>query len=369
MSQSPPAAGGRKGPRILFVRLSAIGDILHTLPALTYVRSCLPEAHIGWVVEELSAPYLDGHPGLDEVFIVPRKRWRGRWTQVWRSEVLPYFRALRARGWDSAIDFQGLTKSGLVAWASGAPRRVGYGDRDGRELNKLFTTVRVKPPASARHVVERNLALVEGLGLTPPQKPVYGTLALRNDERAAAERFFAEWGVRPGEGVVALNPGAGWSSKRWPPGHFAALGAMLARETGMRMLVFWGPREEPLRDAIVEGLRERGVEAQAAPPTTLRQLAAFVERTALFVGGDTGPTHLAALLGVPTVGVFGSSDSVRNGPWGPRAITVARTELDCLPCWKTQCPLVGGAETGIPCLEGLAPEVVAKAALNVLKKT
>jgi ADP-heptose:LPS heptosyltransferase len=216
-------------------------------------------------------------------------------------------------------------------------------------------------------VVERNLCLLEGLGVPIPRERVFGGIALKEEEKRAARGFFEAWGVEPGREVVALNPGAGWESKRWPWGHFARLGERLWSDGNLKSLVLWGPKEEVLRDAILRELKERGVEARAAPPTGLRELAALVREVALFVGGDTGPTHLAAIQGVPTLGVFGGSDAVRNGPWGPRVRTLQTTTLPCVPCWKQKCLLPRENPEVIPCLERVTPEQVAEAGLTLLE--
>ncbi len=389
---------------ILIIRLSAIGDVIHTLPALAALRRALPRARIGWVVEDLSAPLLEGHPQIDRLYVIPKRRWRGQWSRVWRSEVVPFFRAIRADGWDAAIDFQGLTKSGLAAWASGAPVRVGFRGKDSREINCLFVNRRIYPPEEARHVVERNLALLAGVDVEPPREPVYGKIHVREDEIGWARGVIADWGAewaaawRPptresegggqengsgleGRGGIALlNPGAGWPTKRWPPWHFVELGARLHAAAGLRSVVVWGPREEPLRDAIRGGLQERAVPVQAAPPTSLRQLAALCLGAALFVSGDTGPAHLAAMMGIPTLALFGASDGRRNSPWGPRVATLQLDSLPCIPCWDTQCRLAKPSEQCVghpdatsppqplppPCLAQLDPERAAREALRLL---
>jgi len=352
---------------ILIIRLSAIGDVVHTLPSLEVLRRSFPKARIGWIVEELSAPLLEDHPAIDRLYVIPKRRWRGHWVRLWRSEVVPFFRQVRADGWEAAIDFQGLTKSGVVARVSGARVRVGYGDRDGREINKLFTNRKVVPPPEARHVVERNLALLAGLGVETPDAPPIGRIPLRENETAAARRFFEEWGVEPAHEVAILNPGAGWKTKRWPRAHFVTAAERLWNEAKLKPLVVWGPKEEALRDAIVEALQEKNIDARAAPATGLRDLAALVREAALFIGGDTGPTHLAAMQGVPTVGVFGGSDAKRNGPWGPQAMSIqlGTDTLPCIPCWKGECRLPREDPHVIPCLERLDPERVVQAALKL----
>lgn len=362
MTPSAPIDDDGSRLRILIVRLSAIGDIVHALPVLGALRAARPNAHIGWLVEGLSAPLLDGHPHLDELFVF-QKKWRKAWHGgLLSTEARALMNQVKARRWDVAIDLQGLARSGLLAWISGAAARIGYGDHDARELNWLFNNRRVKPPATARHVVQRNLALLRAMGIDAPAdtKPL---IAIRDDEKAAMRaRLVGECDAAPSDRFVALNPGAGWASKRWPPERFARVGVDIARRTGLRPLVLWGPGEEQLRDAVVVGLRAARMHPIAAPPTRIRELATLISLCELFVGGDTGPTHIAGALGVPTVSVFGASDGARNRPWpisaGPM---IQRDDLACVPCWKTACPLRGDAH--LACLRGLPHERVADAAV------
>lgn len=345
---------------VLIVRLSAIGDVIHALPVLTALRQALPKARLGWVVEELSAPLLENHPYLDRLYVIPKKRWKKNFARLYFPEIRPFFREIRREGWEAALDIHGLTKSGLVARACGARIRVGYGDEDGREINKWFTNLKVTPSPAAKHVVERNLCLLEGLGIDPVMDAV-GTMGLRAEEKDAMRALLRDAGRDGSAPLLALNPGAGWASKRWAPEKFAATGAALAESDGLVPLVLWGPGEEAARDVIAAALAERGVPHVVAPPTRIRELAVLISLCSLFIGGDTGPTHLAGMLGVPTVSIFGASDGERNRPWpresGPM---IQRTELPCVPCWKTVCPLEGVDR--MACLRFLEVETVVAAA-------
>ncbi len=343
---------------ILIVRLSAIGDVIHALPVLAELRRQLPQARLGWIVEEVSAPLLRGHPQLDTLYAIPRRPWRGRsLARKLIPEVLPYFKSVAADGWEAALDLQGLTKSALAALGSRAALRVGFAGKDGREASRLLNTRTITPPPGAVHVVQRNLSLLEGLGLQPDLS-ARGLVHVECSEREAmADALRAlGWG---GERLAGLNPGAGWATKRWPPEHFAELARLLHRREGLRPLVVWGPGEEPLVAAMCAAME--GLAPIVAPRTGLRELAALVSLLDLFVGGDTGPTHLAAALGVRTLAVFGASDPRRNGPWPPlQHVAVAqRGDLACIPCWRTTCPLGGAAH--LACLGGLSPEDVVRA--------
>lgn len=352
--------------RILIVRLSAIGDIVHALPVLAALRAARPKAHIGWLVEGLSAPLLDDHPHLDEVFVF-QKRWRKNWNGgLLNPEARALMARVKAQRWDVTIDLQGLARSGLLAWMAGAPVRVGFAGPDAREFNWVFNNRRLAPPAGARHVVQRNLSLLRALKIDAAAD-TRGVIAIHDDERDALHtRLVRECGAAPDDRFVAINPGAGWASKRWPAALYARAGADIARRTGLRPLVLWGPGEEALRDGVAEGLRAAGIDPVVAPPTRIRELAVAISLCSLFLGGDTGPSHIAGALGVPTVSVFGASDGHRNRPWPLRAgPMIQREDLSCVPCWKTECPLKGDAH--LACLTGLDPERVADAAVAMVE--
>ncbi len=152
-------------PRILIVRRSAIGDVVHTLPALHLLRKAYPEAYIGWIVEDFAAAYIEDHPELDRLHKIPKKKWRAKPIRCYWPEIRPFYKELRAENYAVAIDFQGLTKSGLSAWLSKAPRRIGFGDAQSIELNRLFINEKVTPPPEARHLIERNAARLAPLGI------------------------------------------------------------------------------------------------------------------------------------------------------------------------------------------------------------
>lgn len=351
---------------ILIVRLSAIGDVIHALPVLDALKRNYPEARLGWIVEELSAPLLENHPQLDQVYVIPKKRWKKNFRSLYFSEIRPYFKQVKRDGWDVAIDLQGLTKSGLVAKASGAKIRIGYGDKDGREINKLFTNKKVTPRKEAVHVVQRNLELLRGLDIEPDPQAV-GKLGFLDEEIDAIKDKLKDSGWDGSTALAALNPGAGWSSKKWPVPHFVEVGKRLFAEYGYHPLILWGPGEEDLRDGIAEQLCADSVPFVIAPKTSVRELAVLISVSAFFVGGDTGPTHMAGMLGVPTVSIFGASDGHRNRPWPISSSTLVQLEeLDCVPCWKTVCPL--SENENLKCLKTLSPDRVMQAVQEQLNQ-
>lgn len=343
---------------VLIIRLSAIGDVVHALPLLEALRARLPDARIGWLAEELSAPLLQGHPHLDVVYTIPKKKWRGRMVRAFRPEIAPFFREIREDGWDATIDLQGITKSGAAAWACGASRRVGFRGTNSREANAFFQTHRVRPRPEDRHVVQQNLRLLEGLGLKVPATPPRGQLPIGEEETAAMEERLRAAGWS-GERLLGVNAGAGFPSKLWGADRYAALSRRLCTRTGFQPLIFWGPGEEALRDRLRGLLEATG--AIAAPRTSVRESAAMTALCSLFLSGDTGPAHLAGVLRVPVITVFGATDGARNCPWpaygsGAAGVYVQRRDLPCVPCRKRRCPLGGDAH--LACLKDLSPEDV-----------
>ena len=299
-------------PRILIVRLSAIGDVLHALPVLCALRDALPTAHLAWMVEGRSADLLAGHPALDEVVAVRR-----RWLKSPRA-VLDVRRRLRGR-FDVTIDVQGLSKSAVSARLSGARRRIGMAAPDGREISRWLNNVLVRPTAT--HVIDRNLELLGPLGITPGR--VRFDLPEREADGHRAEQTIAQLGGA--SRLAIINPGAGWPSKLWPAERFAVVAEHLGRVHGLLSLAVWaGDQEQAWAREIVAG---SGGWARLAPPTTLVELAALARRAQLVVSSDTGPLHLAAAVGTPCVGLFGPVPGERNGPYGPQHITIQAARL------------------------------------------
>ena len=290
-------------PRILIVRLSAIGDCVHSLPLLNALRDAYPESYICWLVEGRAGDLLEGHPALDQVIRIPRK-----WLKSFRT-VRKLRSELRELRFGVTIDPQGLTKSAVAAWLSGSRTRIGFGGVDGREMSPWLNNVLVE--ASASHVVDRNLELLLPLGIRSP-KPYFSIPESAADAQIA-EGCIHAMGLQAGYAVA--NPGAGWPSKLWSMQRFAAVSRHLAREHQLPTAVVWGgDAEKCWAEEIVAA---SGGSARLAPPTSLRELAAIARRARLFVGSDTGPLHIAAAVRTPCVGLFGPMPGERNGPYGP----------------------------------------------------
>ncbi|WP_197527579.1 glycosyltransferase family 9 protein [Posidoniimonas polymericola] len=300
--------------RILIVRLTAIGDVIHGLPSLCALRNAFPDAHISWVVEGAGAQLLEGHPALDEVIRAPR-RWYRSWGETRRLR-----KTLRQRRFDTAVDLQCLTKSALAAWLSGAPRRLGVAGRNGREFSRALNNVRTL--VRARHVIDQYLGILTPLGINNPK--VEFRLPESAADAAFADRLLAEGGLESGRFLV-MNPGAGWTSKQWPPERYGELAARLRRSHGVPTVVAWaGDQERRLAQTIVDA---SGAAARLAPDTSLTQLAALERRATLFVGSDTGPMHLAVAVGTPAVSLHGPSRASWCGAYGEHNQRI-QVELD-----------------------------------------
>lgn len=306
--------------RLLVIRLSSIGDIVHALPAVAALGEALPGAEVTWAVEARYACLLEGNPYVQHILKIDTLGWRGRFSsRTTIQEMKLAFSALRNPHFDVAIDFQGLIKSGIIAWASRAPQRVGFAGRWLREpMAGVFYTAHVTRQAW-RHIIEANLGLAEHLGATAtkwqfplPRKP--------EDEEYAKEQL-KKIGGGP---FILVNPGGGWHSKRWAPSNYAALIKKLEPEFSGEIVLTGSPAEAPLIQEILEAARCRRARYLAA---SITQYIALARLSSLFIGGDTGPMHLAAAVGAPVVALYGPTDPVRNGPFPKRNIVlVGRSE-------------------------------------------
>ncbi len=341
---------------VLIVRLSALGDCIHALPAIQALRAARPDLRIGWAVDDRFSPLFEGHPAVDEIFVLPRRSLAGSGWLSRGAALRDLGRRLRAAKFDAAVDMQGLGKSALVTLASGAPLRIGLSSAAGaREFSWATYNRRPPVPESCRHVAERSLALLAPLGV--PADAALGVPHLPENAaaRAAVDKQLADAGLA-GRPFAVLNPGAGWETKLWPLGHYAGLARMIEAELGLAVLVTWfGEREREMAGRIAA---ESG--ALPAAATGLGELAGLLRRAALYVGADTGPTHVAAAAGAPTIGLFGPADAVRNRPLGPR-VEVLTAGLECAPCWRRK-----GCRRGVECMTAILPEQVLAAARRLL---
>jgi lipopolysaccharide heptosyltransferase I len=313
-------------PHVALVKLSSLGDVVHALPAARALRVWWPRAELTWIVEQREKAILGGNPDLSHVVPVDTRLWRREFRRLRgvpavAGKLRGLVRRLATGRFDVAVDLQGLWKSGAITALTGAPLRVGLGASHCRErANAWFTNRHVTPPPEAAHVVDQYLAVVAALGVDlravgPPAFPI----ARAPDAEAAMARWLEDEGVKTSTPLILLNPGSGGAHKRWAVEAFRRLGEELAVRLGARVALTWGPGEEPLARAIAHGMRTG---ALVPPATTIIEMIALFRRAMLVVGGDTGPVHVAAVLGVPTIGLYGPTSARRNGPYGSRVATI-----------------------------------------------
>ena len=328
---SEPPARAPAARRILIIKPSSLGDVIHALPVLAALRAARPHAHIAWLLSNSFVPLLEHHPLLDQVIPFDRARY-GR---IWRSPSAlgafwQFVARLRREHFDLVVDLQGLVRSGLLGVLGGVPHRLGFADA--REGAWLFYSRRVRVPAQCSHAVDRNLHLVRSLGIG--SGPARFPLAITPAERNAARRLLARaGGATP---FTAVIPGTRWESKRWPAERVAALIDRLC-EAGLGPCVLLGsPADRARADAVCAACSAPVVDLVGR--TSLRELTALIEAAARVVCQDSGPMHIAAALGKPTVAVFGPTNPRRTGPYSSAAVVV-RQELPCMPCYRRTCPL------------------------------
>lgn len=315
--------------RFLIVRLGSLGDIVHAIPVAAALRRAHPDARIDWLVSAKHSEILKLVPVIDRHVVVDDG------MSLWSA-----IRELRKAQYDAAIDLQGLLKSALIARASGAPVVIGFSRKYLREpIARLFYTLAHDPggdgmyaPTDTRHVLQINLGLLESIGVksSDPEFPI-----VEIDSRALTEVR-----MRTGPRFVLLNPGAAWPNKRWPPERLGALSSALRSRHGLMSAVLWGPGERALAEFVVANSDGAAV---LTAETSISDLVALARAAAVMVSGDTGPTHVAAAVGAPIVGIYGPTRPERNGPWRPQDETVSRVAI-------CQCHHLRRCKLDTPCL-------------------
>ncbi|MFZ0804615.1 MAG: glycosyltransferase family 9 protein [Candidatus Sulfotelmatobacter sp.] len=321
------AEGGSRLDRLLIVRLSAMGDVIHTLPAVQALRRAFPDAMIGWLIEErwaellcapgfpLRGPRAAQRPLVDWVNTVKLRAWGKSLASIATlQQVAKLWNDVRSAHYQVAVDLQGAIRSAVLAHWSGAP--VVYGGAESREspASALYTRQAI---ARGSHVIEQNFSLAEAVAHRKMPMP-----AVEFPRDQVAEQLIAQRISSAGVGRFALlNPGAGWGAKCWPAERYAAVAKALAAD-GVRSIVNYGPGEECLASEV-----EVASEGTAtALKSSLTELIALTRRASLFIGGDTGPMHLAAALKIPVVAIFGPTDPARNGPYGTASVVLRSPE-------------------------------------------
>ena len=305
---------------VAIVRLTSLGDVIHALPVAAAIRQHRPEARITWLVEEREQIVLLDNPVVDDVVVVPLRRWRDSLTTLagWRrsiAELRELSKYLCGARIDAAIDVQGwVHKTSPITLLTRAPVRIGFAPTHSRDrLSPLATNRHVSPPDAARHIVDQNLRLLEPLGIFATEPAAFPMPAFADAETRIAV-WLKERGLTSACRLVVLLPSTRGRAKRWPVDSYRELGRRLLAAPDVRLLVAGGPGEEDTLDAVRNGLPAD--RALTFAPGPVPDLVAMLRHPHLVIGNDTGPLHLAAASAIPSLGLFGPTRGARNGPYG-----------------------------------------------------
>lgn len=347
---------------ILIVKLSAIGDVIHTLPVLNALRKQYPDAHITWLVEEAAYGIIKGHKALDRIIVSKRKTWlkglAGRFCVKNFREVCGFVKQLRDTKYDIILDFQALLKSGVLIGLARGKRKIGFDKgMQHQEHSYIFLNERVSPVDMEVHALTRGILLLEAIGISSSE--VEYNIYISDKDRNAANDLLMQHGIKAPKPLVAINPMAKWETKLWDNLKFANLADRLIKQANAD-IIFTGSREdnEAIED-IISNMKIRV--ANLAGRTDLKTLAALYKKTSIVVSTDTGPMHLAAAVGTPVVALFGPTAPCRTGPFG-EGHKIIRADLECSPCFKRQCKT-------IDCMKQITVEQVFDAAMSAMFTT
>jgi heptosyltransferase-1 len=346
--------------RILIVKISAMGDVLHALPVLDYLKQASPGCEIDWVVEEVFADLLRCNPLITKLHTVRFKIWKQKpFSLTTIKEILAIRNDLLKRNYDLVIDIQGNIKSGMVAWLSGCPRRVGFSRAIAQEsLNALFINREVAGVPKDRHITDQYLRIAEASFNQP-----FSGLQLHTDvwtpreDDLAAEALVKSY--REGGPLILIHTGTTWQTKFWHEAGWIELSQKIFSSFPGAVLLFsWGNDSEcGAAERITAVLGKQAVQLEKL---SIMRLAALVKKVSLVMGGDTGIVHLAAATGTPTVSYYRASDGLRSGPRGERH-AVVQAPMPCACCFRTHCEKDG------ECRESITPELLLQAIREVLR--
>ena len=346
---------------ILIVKLSAIGDVIHTLPALNAIRKQYPDSVITWLVEEAASDFVIEHNALNRVIISKRKKWikdlisLSFFTGI--KEIYYFIKKLRDTNYDLVIDFQTLLKSGILVCLSKGKRKTGYGrGMEHMEYSYLFLNDRIAPVNMNNHALLRNLMLIEAIGIRHDEI-CYNLPVVHRDREMAIDllKQHDRYGVKS---LVAINPMAKWKTKLWDELKFAQLADRLIEEKKVGVLFTGGTEDRKTITNIISLMKKNAI--NLAGKTSLKVLSAILEQVDILVTTDTGPMHVAAAVGTPVIALFGPTAPWRTGPFGPNH-SVIRTGLECSPCFKRECKT-------IECMKRISVDNVFEASAKALEK-
>ena len=320
---------------ILIIKLSAIGDVTHTLPALEALHHRFPESNITWLVEEKAQDIIQEHPYLKRVLVSKRKSWLNNFKSpsLWYTtvkDIKSFMRELRSQNYDMVIDFQGLLKSGMLVFLSRGKKKIGYDNA--REMSSIFLNKKIPQYPMDCHAVDRNINLVKHLGVKPEK--VTFTMFIGEEDKRRAEHHLSDNKINKNKRLVAINSQAGWATKIWSPLKLAKLSDMIIKDFDAQIIFTGGKDDNPSVENILFSMDHRAV--NLAGKTTLKELAHILSISDLMITMDSGPMHIASAMGTPTVPLFGPTAPWRTGPYCNNSIII-RNQIPCSPCFKRKC--------------------------------
>jgi heptosyltransferase-1 len=328
------------GKKVLFIRLSSLGDIILTLPTLKAIKDRYPHAHIAWLVQDTFLDVLSGNPYLDEIITVDLLSVTDKYATptTWLRGGARFFsnlrkamRVFRERRFDVVLEFQALFKSGIFASLNRGAER--YGFKNAREFSSLFLNRPIFVRDKSKHAVENYLQFARYFGC--PTDEVSFPLYIPPEDERYIEGFLLQEGIKPGDFTIFVSATARWRSKFWEQGAFARLGDELVRRYGAKLIFSGLPSEVNYLQGIKAMMREDAL--IMAGRTTIKQFLALMNRSHLYIGVDSGAMHVAAAFGVPVVALFGPSNPRWIGPYGQER-GIVQVNLPCAPCNKRDCP-------------------------------
>ena len=318
--------------KILIVKLGAIGDIVHTLPSLAAIRQAYPDSEISWAADTRSSEILRGNELIDRLIEVDTRSLRGgKVIEDMLIDLSRQVRDIRQHRFDIALDFQGLVKSALLAKLSGVKRRWGFNRKNLREPAGRFFLTDTVPIPPRTHVVIKNLLLAKGaLNIPLPEQynfPIFTETRHRDEAAAIIEKAGSRFAI--------LNPAGGWATKLWRARDYGRLADLIWEKHGLALVITTGPTEAALAEEVLAN--SRSAKVMSVQPS-LKGFFELAKKATIYVGGDTGPTHLAIAAGAPVVGIFGPTEWWRNGSLNPLDIDAGRTDIECrVDCHRRTC--------------------------------
>lgn len=331
--------------KILIVKPSSLGDVVHSLPFLNAMKRCFSNAEIHWVIAKGLEGLLEGHPMIDKLIIINKDLWKNL-SQAGKTlkEIGELFKQLRHEKYDMVVDLQGLLRSGLITWATYAPLRIGF--YEAREGSRFFYTVKVKAGGDI-HAVERYMNIAEALGCDARE-----IVFPFPDSRGVGHETEKLVNLGP---YAVLVPGARWKTKIWPAESFGKVASMLP----LRSVIVGGSADKAIAHEVVS--HSGGKAVSVAGETSLKELTELMRSAEVVITNDSGPMHIAAALNVPVVAIFGPTSPARTGPYGTGHV-VLQSETGCVPCFKRQC------NDNIRCMIEITPEAVYQEVLGILRR-